>query len=60
MNEIEVLQQPTSAQMRAEPLDSATPAEQMRVIDEAMRYYFGAKDWVRERNQVLPGLARRT
>ena len=50
MNEIEVLQQPTSAQMRAEPLDSAPPAEQMRVIDEAMRHYFGAKDWVRERN----------
>ena len=26
--------------------DQVTPAEQMRVIDEALGVYFGAKDWL--------------
>ena len=46
-----------NASRSVEPLDSATPAEQMRAIDEGMQHYFGSEDWLRERNKAFPGLS---
>ena len=35
--------------------DDATPVEQMRAINLAMRAYFGTKNWLTARQRVTPG-----
>lgn len=35
--------------------DDATPVEQMRAINLAMRAYFGTKNWLIARQRVTPG-----
>ena len=42
------------------PLDSAAVADQMKAINAAMKHYFDAEDWLRERSKVFPGIGRRT
>ena len=38
--------------------DHIAPIEEMRSVDEAMRLYFKAEDWLRQRNEDVPGLAK--
>ena len=38
--------------------DHIAPIEQMRSVGEAMRLYFKAEDWLRQRNEDFPGLAK--
>lgn len=36
--------------------DFASPVERIKAIDQAMRQYFGADNWVAVRNKLFPGL----
>jgi hypothetical protein len=36
--------------------DFNNPVEQVKAIDLAMRYYFGADHWLVVRNRLFPGL----
>lgn len=36
--------------------DFADPVEQMKAIDQAMRHYFAAENWVQVRDRKFPGL----
>ena len=52
--------QSRSEQGDSGPLDSAAVAGQMKAINAAMKHYFDAEDWLRERSRVFPGMGRRT
>jgi hypothetical protein len=40
-------------------MDGAAPADQMRAVDRALRMYFAAEDWLKERDDRNPSLRRR-
>jgi hypothetical protein len=58
MSSVELLEQETPAKQAIGPLDSASPEEQMRAIDLAMRHYFEAENWLAEQNRRFPGLLK--
>lgn len=43
-------------QQIAGSLDAAPPPIQMKAVDVAMRHYFGADDWLNEREKSFSGL----
>ena len=59
MNSLKPLEERPPRQQGTTPLDSLPPSDRMRAVDLAMKHYFGTEDWLRERNRVFPGLARR-
>ena len=60
MNGTGLSEQQTAVQQVGDTLDSAVSWEQMRAVDHAMQQYFGAKDWLKERDKKFPGLWRST